>query len=144
MRNLILLACCGAAIVFAADDPWSKVKAIKSGAELRVFKKGAAQPIVVKMDEATDERLVVVNKNEQTAIAKEDIDRIDARPLSKRPITKESKQSTGDTNMDPRATIPSPQRGQPGITSSSSTSYSLGSKPDFETVYRRPPAAPKQ
>lgn len=144
MRKLILLACCGAAIAFAADDPWSKVKAIRTGSELRVFKKGAAQPLVVKMDEATDERLVVVNKNEQTSIAKEDIDRIDARSTSKRSVTKETKQTTGDTSMDPRATIPGPQRSQPGITSSSSTNYSFGSKPDFETVYRRPPTTAKK
>ena len=33
------------------------------------------------MDEATDERLVFVNKNEQTSLDKEDIDRVDAQSI---------------------------------------------------------------
>ena len=34
--------------------------------------------------------------------------------------------------------IPGPQPNRPGPTGSSSTSFSMGGKPDFETVYRRP------
>src|SRR3982750_1514252 len=101
MRKIVLFFAC-TLLAFAADDPWAKVKEIKSGAELRVYKKGAAQPLLVKMDEATDERLVIVNKNEQTSIAKEDIDRVDARPSGKRPVTKETKTTMSDTNADPR------------------------------------------
>jgi hypothetical protein len=133
MSKTLLLLTFSALLAFAADDPWAKVKAIKSGAELRVFKKGAAQPLLVKMDEATGERLLIVNKNEQTSIAKEDIDRIDARPTGKRPVTKETKETTGGSTTDPRSGIP-------GSTASSSTGYSIGGKPEFETVYRRPPA----
>src|SRR3954469_19864798 len=137
MLKTVLMLCCGISLAMAADDPWDKVKAIKSGTELRVYKKGAAQPLVVKMDEATDERLVIVNKNEQTSIAKEDIDRVDARPSGKRPVTKETKTTMSDSSTDPRST-------GPGTTSSSSTGYSFGSKPDFETVYRRPAASTKK
>jgi hypothetical protein len=142
MLKTVLVLCCSVSLAMAADDPWDKVKAIKSGTELRVYKKGAAQPLVVKMDEATDERLVIVNKNEQTSIAKEDIDRVDARPSGKRPITKETKTTMSDTNADPRSAIPGPTPNRPGTTSSSSTGYTIGGKPDFETVYRRP--APKK
>ena len=39
-----------------------------------------------------------VNKNEQTSIAKEDIDRVDTRPSGKRPVTKETKETMSDTN----------------------------------------------
>jgi hypothetical protein len=143
MRTLCL-ALCGALIMFAAGDPWAKVKEVKGGTELRVYKKGSAQPLLVKMDEATDERLVIVNKNEQTSIAREDIDRIDARRSSKRTITKETKQTISDSNADPRSAIPGPPTIRPGPTNSTSTSYSVGEKPDFETVYRRPPAALKK
>jgi hypothetical protein len=123
MRNLFVL-CCGALIALAADDPWAKVKEIKSGTELRVYKKGAAQPLQVKMDEATDERLVIVDKKQQTSIAKEDIDRIDARPSDKRPVTKETKTTTTDASADPRAAMPGPNPNHPGgILSSSSTGY---------------------
>jgi len=51
-----------AVAVFAADDPWAKVKELKGGAELRVYKKGAAQPLLAKMDELTDDNLMVVVK----------------------------------------------------------------------------------
>jgi len=144
MGKLLLAWCCGAALMHAADDPWAKVKAIKSGTELRVFKKGSMQPLLVKMDEATDERLLIVNKNEQTAIARSDIDRIDARPSSKRTVTKETRETSSDSSTDPRSAIPGPQPSGPGSTTSTSTSYSIGGKPDFETIYRRPPPAPKK
>lgn len=138
MRKLVLALCCAAAVLHSADDPWAKVKAIKSGTELRVYKKGATQPLLVKMDEATDDHLVFVNKNEQSSLDRSEIDRIDARASSKRPMTKETKETTSDTNADPRSAIPGPQPNRPGITSSSGTSVTFGSKPDFETVYRRP------
>ena len=140
MSKLLWLICCGAALVHAADDPWEKVKKISSGADLRVFKKGSVQPLLVKMGEATDERLVIIDKNRQTSIAREDIDRIDARPSNKRSVTRESKTTTTDNATDPRnAAGP----GQTGQTTSTNTGLSIGGKPDFETVYRRPPPAPK-
>ena len=128
MRKSLLLIAFSALLAFAADDPWVKLKEIKSGTELRVFKRGSAQPLLVKMDEATDERLVIVNKTEQTSIAREEIDRVDARPSNKRPVTRESKASGGET---------------PG-SSGLSSSLSIGGKPDFETVYRRPATPPKK
>lgn len=138
MGKLLFVLCCGTALLQGADDPWAKVKAIKSGTELRVYKKGSAQPLLVKMDEATDDRLVFVNKNEQTSLDKEDVERIDARPSNKRVTTKETKETMSDSNADPRSAIPGPQPNRPGPTGSSSTSLTMGGKPDFETVYRRP------
>jgi len=137
MGKLLFVLCCSAALLQAAEDPWAKVKGIKSGTELRVYKKGSAQPLLVKMDEATDDRLVFVNKNEQTSLDKEEIDRVDARPSNKRAVTKETKETMSDSNADPRSAIPGPQPNRPGPTGSSSTSFSMGGKPDFETVYRR-------
>ena len=138
MGRLLFVLCCSAALLQTAEDPWAKVKAIKSGTELRVYKKGSTQPLLVKMDEATDDRLVFVNKNEQTSLDKEDIDRVDARPSNKRAVTKETKETMSDSNADPRSSIPGPQPNRPGPTGSSSTSLTMGGKPDFETVYRRP------
>ena len=138
MGKLLVTLFAGAALIHAAGDPWAKVKEIKSGTEIRVYKKGSAQPLVVKMDEATDERLIFVNKNEQTSIAKEDIDRLDARPSGKRVVTKETRETQSDSNADPRSAMPGSTPNRPGPTGSSSTNYSFGGKPDFETVYRRP------
>ena len=80
-----------ASLALAADvkteDQWTKVKELKSGTEIRVYKKGAVQPILAKAGDATDDKLIVVLKNTETAIDKSEIERIDARPLQagKRP-----------------------------------------------------------
>src|ERR1019366_3173755 len=126
MRKLALFLC-AALLALGADDPWAKVKELKTGAELRVFKKGAAQPLLVQMDELTDDNLVVINKNQQTAIPRDQIERVDYRPSGKSRVTKETTSKSDDAVG---ATRPS---------SSTSSNVSIGSKPDFETIYRRPP-----
>ena len=125
---LILLACL---MGFGAADDWAKVKALKTGAELRVFKKGSAQPIAAQMGDLTDENLIVLIKKMETAIPRDRIDRIDARPSTGSRVTKET------TTKDGVGPDGSP-------TSSMSTGYSVGGKPDFETVYRRSPVPPKK
>jgi hypothetical protein len=130
--------------IFAAEDPWAKVRDIKSGTDLRIYKKGVKQPVIAKMDEATDDKIIVVVKDEQVAIPKDEIDRLDARPAQTGSrITKETKVSTTDAtrSASPRDAVTG--SATPGT--SSSTSMSIGSKPDFQTVYRRAPAvsAPK-
>ncbi len=130
-----------AALAFSADDGWTKVRELKTGTELRVIKKGARQPVLAKMDEATDENLIVILKNEQLAIAKDDIDRIDYRPPKSGRVTKETKTKTelpGDKG-------PALGRayGKNGPTTTTSTGVSIGPKPDFETVYRRSSVARK-
>ncbi|WP_321473031.1 hypothetical protein [uncultured Paludibaculum sp.] len=130
--------------VFAADDAWTKVRALKGGAELRIVRKDVRQPILAKMDELTDSSLVVVVKNEQVAIPRDEIERIDARPQqSGSRMTKETKVGRQD---EPSRDVASPKPGRDGGPSnSSSSSVAFGSKPDFETVYRSlaPPPAKK-
>ena len=129
MRKLALFLVT-ALLAFGADDPWAKVKELKTGAELRVYQKGAAQPLLVKMDELTDDNLVVIDKNAQTAIPRGQIDRVDYRP-SKSRVTKET---TSKVNNGPE-----------GQSTSSGSGLSIGSRPDFETIYKRPTgAAPKK
>src|SRR5450631_4636065 len=113
MRKLALLFC-AALVAFGADDPWAKLKELKTGTELRVYKKGAAQPLLVKMDELTDDNLVVINKHEQTAIPRDQIDRVDYRPAVKSRVTKETSTKVTDSATDPKAAIPSPHQGPPG------------------------------
>ena len=132
---LILLA---ASAAFAADNPWAKVRDLKSGTEVRIFKKNSKQPVVAKLDEATDENLIIVVKNEQVAIPKEDIDRIDARPGSGSRITRESKTTT-EMKTDSGVHVPGES---PGPTTSSSSNVSFGSKPDFEIVYQKTAGSP--
>lgn len=125
---LMLLACLTG---FGAGDDWAKVKALKTGAELRVFKRGSTQPISAQMGDLTDDNLIVLVKKTETAIPKDQIDRIDAQPPAGNRATKETT-TKDDVGPD----------GKP--TSSMSTSYSVGSKPDFETVYRRSRVTPKK
>ena len=120
MSKLLLLVL-AAITILAADNPWSKVREIKSGSELRIYKRGASQPIIATMDEANDERLIAVVKNEQMAFAKADIDRIDARPATKG--SSMIKTTTSTTNeLHDKVAAPGPQ-GQMGPSSSTSTSF---------------------
>ena len=142
MRKLAFLLCT-ALMAFGADDPWAKVKELKTGTELRVYKKGAAQPLLVKMDELTDDNLLVIDKNQQTAIARDLIDRVDYRPSGKSRVVKETTTKSNDGVGDPKAVVPGPQQqGNPGPSTSTSSNVSIGSKPDFETIYRRPTGGP--
>lgn len=132
----IMFALLAVALAWGADDDWGKVRALRGGTEIRVLKKGSMRPILAKMDEAGEENLVVVIKNEQVSIPREQIDRIDARPAQGGSrTTRES--TTTTTPPDGKASPPSQVKGPDVPSSSTSTSIVMGSKPDFETVYRR-------
>jgi hypothetical protein len=119
----------------SANDQWAKVKALKSGAEIRVYKKGATQPILAKAGDVTDDKLIVVLKNAETAIDKNDIDRIDARPQGGKRARAESKTTTNEPSSQPVDGVRPENYPKPG--SSYSSGMSMGSKPDFETIYQR-------
>ena len=95
---------------FAAGDGWSKVKALKSGTEIRVFQAGIKEALVGRIDEADEERLVLVLKNEQRAVFKADIERLEARSSGARPVTK----STNVKSEDPVAGLSTPKVPVPG------------------------------
>jgi hypothetical protein len=138
----VLFFLLAAITAFAADDPWAKVRELKSGTELRVYKKGTPQPVLAKSDDVTDDNLLVVVKNEQVAIPKDQIDRIDYRPTKPGGrLTTETKTKTTEPDTTPKP----PGFGSTVPGSSTSTSVGIGSKPDFELIYKRPttPAAKK-
>lgn len=121
---------------------WDKVRALKTGVELRIFKAGATQPLLVRMDEAREDVIVVILKNEQVAIQKADIDRLDYRPQGGTRLTRQ-------TTVTKDAQVPGaepksptfPTHPESGNTSSATTNYSVGDKPAFETLYRRKAAS---
>ncbi len=130
LRILVLLL--AVVTAWAAGDSWTKVRELESGSELRIYKKGAKQPLSAKFDQATLESLMVVMKNEQVAIPKDEIDSLDARPPQRGSrITKESTATSGVSSDG-------------GPSSSYSSSVGIGSKPNFETIYRRGPAPPQK
>jgi len=124
---LLMLA---AAAVFAADDPWQNVKDLKSGTDLRVFRRGSNQPLLVQMGELTDYNLVVIDKKAERAIPREEIDRIDSRPP--KPTWVKEEKTSDKVNSDGRNS------------SSYSSGYSKGSRGDFETIFRRAARPPKK
>ena len=144
MARRLFLFLLVAAAAWAADDAWSKVKALKTGTELRVYKKGSTPPILAQMDELTDDNLVVIVKKTQTAIARDQIDRIEARPQAGSRVTTET--TTKETVPDAKSASaqPSPGHGPDVPGTSTSTNVVVGSKPDFEVVYRRVLGAPKK
>ena len=132
LRTLLLLSCTVAAL--AAEDPWTKVKDLKSGTEIRVYKRGASSPVTAKLDEARDESLSVVIRNEQATIQKDQIERIDYRPQGGGRAVSEAKSKTEGPDTRPAAGM---NHGAAVPGTSSSTSVSFGSKPGFQTIYRR-------
>ena len=130
-------------LTFAADDPWDKVRAAKkTGVEMRIYKKDAQPPpIQAKFDEATADSLIVVVKDAQVAIPKDEIERIDYRPPpTNSRVTRETKTTKGvyhsaaDSQGQPMAkgkTAP-----PAAATSSSSRAVSIAGKPGFELLYR--------
>ncbi len=111
-----------AALAWGADknasaDPWEKVKNLKTGSDLRIYKTGAAEPITAKSADVTERKLVVIIKNSETAMNKSEIERIDYQP----PATK-SRSTSYDANPD-----------------SASMSISSGSSREgWQTIYQRP------
>ena len=125
----------GNAADIKTDDQWIKVKELKSGTEIRIYKKGVSQPILAKAGDATDDKLIIVLKNQETAIDKKDIERVDARPQGGKRTKVESKATNNEPTAQPVDGVRPENYPKPG--SSYSSGMSVGSKPDFETVYQR-------
>jgi len=142
MRQTLFLLLAAATAAISADDPWTAVTKLKSGAEIRVVKRGSMQPVLGKFDEADGDRLLLVVKNQQIAIPKDQVDRLDARPIAPGRAKVEGKTTT----EDPQAAREPPvgMNAQPAVGTSTSSAVSFTGKPDFETVYRRPLGAPKK
>src|SRR5947209_2173483 len=125
MKFAILLSVCAAALALGADDPWAKLRALKSGTDLQVHKLGAAQPLSVQMGELTPESLVVINKNAEVAIPRVEIERVEARVSPKTRSMNDTKTTEKNAATDPRSTIPRPNT-PPGAINSPTTEVSSG------------------
>jgi hypothetical protein len=142
MRRTTFAILATALLAFGADDTWDKVRELSTGQELRIQQKGVTKPILAEMAEATEERIVVVVKNEQLAIPNENIDRIEARPKGGSRISKESKVTTrGPGNPEAGSYRPGGPSSAPS--QSVNSGMTIGGKPAFETVYRRQMGAAK-
>jgi hypothetical protein len=119
---------------FAAENPWAKVQELKSGQEMRIVKKGSVQPVMAQFSELSDENLVVIVKDTQKAIPRDEIERIDARPMHKGSRVK----SHTKVETPPLGTGNTPQeRNTSRASQSTSSGFSIEGKPGFETIYKR-------
>jgi hypothetical protein len=135
----LILACCFLiSALFGADDPWTKVKELKSGTEIKITRVGAKEVWVGKMDEANDERVLLVLKNSQMAIDRADVMTLEARPGTGRRVTKESTVKQTDASAElakPKVPVPG-SKPTPQLDSYSS-GVGFSSKPGFELIYRK-------
>ena len=130
-----------ATVLLGAETSWTRVKDLKGRNEVRIYKKGIREPINATFDEASDERVIVVVKNKEVAIPKEDIDRIDARPVKgPRKMNVESTAKETPPDYTPRPVGGPPV---PGTSASSNVNFGSGQS-EFETIYRRSDAASKK
>ncbi|HEY3836875.1 MAG TPA: hypothetical protein VGL72_09905 [Bryobacteraceae bacterium] len=124
MRAILFLLA-AAAFTFGADvkndDPWAKVKDLKSGSDIRVYKVGVAQPVVAKSGDVTEDRVIVIIKNEETGIRKKDIDHIDYHPPGNKPTKSQTRTQTHDAS---------------GSSDSYSSNLSWG-RDGWQTIYQR-------
>ena len=132
-----------AAMLLIGSDPdsWEKVKSLKSGTELRVYKIGVQKPMEVRFDDLGEESLIVATKKEQVAIPRDEILRIEARaPGSKVQKTSQVSGPNSPNYKPPAADSPMDRansRSYPsGNDSTVSSGLSIG-KPGYETVYQK-------
>jgi hypothetical protein len=132
------------AIVFAAGwllaqppSDWNKVMELATGSELRIYRNGSKKPLEAKMGEASGDKLVILLKNEQTGIDRDEIDRIEWR--SGKPSVRREATSSTDTGKVPGSGVPDlPGRTISGPSGSRSSSLTFGGKGKFEVIYTRP------
>jgi hypothetical protein len=134
MTRIVLLLL-GALTLFGADSPWLKVQKLPNRSELRIYRKGDKSPMNAILADTSDDAIVVVAKDKQLTVHKDEIDRLDARPPAK---PSKHEVTTTEKRTDPDYT---PQPG-PGHTALPSTSTSSGlsfggNKGEFKTVYTR-------
>ena len=133
MRPVLFLIAVFATLAADTKDPWEKVRALKTGTDVRIIKSRAPSPISAKFAELTDVNLVVILKNEQIAIPRDKITRIESRP-QKGYVRTETKVTppSGSSKSVPSA----------APAASYSTGVAISDKIEFETIYQRTPPAP--
>jgi hypothetical protein len=137
----------GAIVVLAggllAQSPsdWSKVMELATGSELRIYRGGLKKPLEAKMGEATEDRLVILLKNEQTSIERQEIDRIEWRS-GKSSVRREVSSSTDSGKVAGSGVPDLPGQTTSGPSGSSSSSITYSGKGKFELIYVRPKAGP--
>ena len=131
MRFAVLLML-GTMTALPAEDAWAKVRELKSGIELRIYKANSKEALEAKFERAGDDSLIVTTKSQELSVPKEDIDRVDVRRADGSRL-----KTRANRKVAPKGAETS-QNTIPGGTTTVTTGLSFPSKPGFETVYKRP------
>jgi len=129
MKRIVLLLLTAMAAL-AAENSWVEVRELKRGAELRIYRVNTKEPFLAKFDQASDESLIVITKNGQVSIPKEDIQRLDRRRAPPHRLLKETRV---ERNV--------PRKAIRGVTTWVTTRLDIPPEPAFEKIYDRTPAA---
>jgi hypothetical protein len=135
MKRIVLLLLTAMAAL-AAEDSWVQVRELKSGAELRIYRVNAKEPFLAKLDQASDESLIVITKNGQVSIPKEDIQRLDCRRAPPHRLVKETRV---ERKIPPKGAEITNNTIR-GATTSVKTRLDIPSESAFEKIYDRTPA----
>jgi len=126
-------------LLLADENPWDKVRAVESGTEIRIYKRNVKQPVIAKMDEATDDHLIVLLVDSQIAIRRAEIDRIDLRPRASRVIrvSRHAKRMGGNPSEQGQPIVQGTSASSAVATAAHTDTLSIRSKAPFEFLYRR-------
>jgi hypothetical protein len=131
MIRILLPLLIAMAVLAADDDPWTKVRELPKGTELRVYKLNLKSPLAAQFDRAGEESLIVITADGQESIPKDEIDRVERRSGPPKRL---------ETRVD-RKTVPKgaevTTNTLPGTTTSVKTGLSFPSKRGYEKVYER-------
>ncbi len=133
VRTLLFLFAAALAAT-GGEDPWMKVRKLESGSEVRVYKTGARKPVEGRFQQASAESVVVLLKNAQVSIPREQVERLEWRPAqSGSGVAMKAEKHTGSreeaaTGRSKNSTLP-PR----------STAAGIKIRPwvGYETIYRR-------
>jgi hypothetical protein len=131
MRLAVLLMLC-ALTALPAEDTWAKVRELKSGTELRIYKTNSKDALEAKFERAGDDSLIVTTKSQELSVPKEDIERVDVRRANGGRLKTHADRKVAQKGAEVT------QNTIPGGTTTVTTGMSFPSKPGFETVYKRP------
>jgi len=121
----------------AAEDSWVKVRELRSGTDLRIYRVNAKKPLLAKFDQASEESVILIPKNGQVSIPKEQIDRLDCRRTPPNRLVKETRTDRKIARKGAEIS----NNTIPGATTSVKTRLEIPSKSAFEKIYDRTPAS---
>ncbi len=107
----------------------------ESGTEVRIFKVNSREAVQAKLDQASEESLIVTTKTGQISIPKDEIDRIDSRTDAARRLMK---QTQAGRKVEARGAELT-RNTIPGGTTTVKTDLNLPAKAGFTMIYSRQP-----